>query len=255
MPEALIRLENVTKLYGNKVAVRELSLEIYAGELFAFLGQNGAGKTTTIKMITGLLRATTGRVCVAGHDMTVNSIAARREISFVPDQPHLYGKLTGRDFLNFVRDIYSLPPAEAAEDQERLIDTFEMRDYVDNLIETYSHGMRQRVAFAGAFLHRPRVLVVDEPMVGLDPKSTRIVKDLLRASANAGAAVFMSTHTLAIAEEVADRVGIIHRGNLLRLGTVREVIGADERNLEETFLKVTAEADARRLNSAAEVRA
>lgn len=242
--EPLIQLESVWKQYGEQWAVADLSLEVAAGELFAFLGPNGAGKTTTIKMITGLLRPTRGRVVVAGFDMSGNAPAARRQISFVPDQPYLYDKLTGREFLRFTADIYGLLPADVVEYQRFLIETFEMSGYLDNLIETYSHGMRQRLVFAAALLHRPKVLVVDEPMVGLDPKSMRIVKDLLRQCARAGTAVFMSTHTLGIAEEVADRIGILHRGRLIRCGTLAELrqrVGHDG-TLEDFFLLVTAEA-------------
>lgn len=241
--EPLIVLENVCKRYRDKLAVNQLNLKVAAGELFAFLGPNGAGKTTTIKMITGLLRATAGSVRVCGYDMRENSEAARRNISYVPDQPYLYEKLSGRELLRFVRDIHGLTGPEIATTEERLIDTFEMRGFVDSLVESYSHGMRQRLAFAAAMLHGPRVLVVDEPMVGLDPKSMRIVKDLFRQTANAGATVFMSTHTLTIAEEVADRIGIIHNGRLIRCGTAAELkadLGADG-TLEDLFLQVTAE--------------
>lgn len=239
----LIQLEHVSKRYGDKLAVVDLSLEIPAGELFAFLGPNGAGKTTTIKMITGLLRPTAGSVRVAGFDMAGNAEQARRTISYVPDQPYLYEKLSGRDLLRFVRDIYRLAGPETMQYEEVLIETFAMNSYVDDLIETYSHGMRQRLAFAAALLHEPRVLVVDEPMVGLDPKSMRIVKNLLRETARRGTAVFMSTHTLAIAEEVADRIGIIHRGRLIRCGTMAELRAetADALSLEDFFLQVTAE--------------
>lgn len=237
-----ILLEQVSKEYGDKLAVRDLSLRIETGELYAFLGPNGAGKTTTIKMMTGLLRPTRGRVFIAGHDIASDSLEARRVISYVPDQPYLYEKLSGRDFLRFIRDIHNL--RNGAQDyEEELIDVFGMREFVPDLIETYSHGMRQRLAFAGALLHRPRVLIVDEPMVGLDPKSMRIVKDLLRASTKKGTTVFMSTHTLAIAEEVADRIGIIHRGRLLCEGTLAELKrdSVEHRSLEDFFLAVTAE--------------
>ncbi|WP_145262633.1 ABC transporter ATP-binding protein [Planctomycetes bacterium Pan216] len=240
-----IQIDHVSKDYGSKRAVHELTLEIPEGELFACLGPNGAGKTTTIKMITGLLRPTIGHVHVAGFDMSSPSIDARRSISFVPDQPYLYDKLTGRDFMQFTADIYGISPEQAAEYGEELIETFEMTHYVDDLAETYSHGMRQRLVFAAALLHRPRVLIVDEPMVGLDPRSTRIVKDLLRRITNEGTTVFMSTHTLNIAEELADRIGIINHGRLVRLGTLEELryAGADGLSLEEFFLQVTAEAE------------
>lgn len=238
----MIQIENVSKQYGaKKWAVRDLSLEIPSGELFACLGPNGAGKTTTIKMITGLLRPTNGRVLVCGKDMRTNSPEARRPISYVPDEPHLYDKLTGREFLEFTRDLYGASDPEIDQRLETLIDTFETRDYVDNLAESYSHGMRQRVVFASALLHQPRVLVVDEPMVGLDPKSVRIVKDLLRRAAADGTAIFMSTHTLAVAEELADRIGIFQHGRMIRCGNMSELREAaqSDASLEDLFLRFT----------------
>lgn len=244
MTEPLIELLNVSKCYGEHWAVRDLSLDIRPGELFVFLGPNGAGKTTTLKMLTGLLRPTNGKVRVVGFDMATQAESACRYLSYVPDQPYLYDKLTGREFLDFTRDIYGLSGPAVLTEQMRLTNTFEMNEYVDSLIETYSHGMRQRLVFAAALLHRPRVLVVDEPMVGLDPKSMRIVKDLLRECVAAGTAVFMSTHTLAVAEEIASRIGILHKGRLVRCGTLDELRhnGAAGRSLEEFFLAVTAEA-------------
>jgi ABC-2 type transport system ATP-binding protein len=241
--EVLINLENVSKVYGSKLAVDNLSLQVRAGEVFAFLGPNGAGKTTSIKLITGLLRPTSGHVFVAGYSMAGNSVEARRQVSFVPDQPHLYEKLTARDFLEFTRKIYGIDSPASRDYQEELIDTFEIRDFADDLIESYSHGMRQRVVFASALLHKPRVLVLDEPMVGLDPKSMRIAKDQMKQTAEQGASVFMSTHTLSIAEEIADRIGIIRRGKLVKCGTLDE-LQRDRpggMNLEEYFLQVTAE--------------
>jgi ABC-2 type transport system ATP-binding protein len=241
--ETLIELEDVSKEYGSKLAVENLSLKVAAGEVFAFLGPNGAGKTTSIKLITGLLRPTSGRVRVAGYNMASNSVEARRQVSFVPDSPHLYEKLTARDFLEFTRKIYGIDGPASRSYQEELIDTFEIRDFADDLIESYSHGMRQRVVFASALLHRPRVLVLDEPMVGLDPKSMRIAKDQMKETARRGSAVFMSTHTLSIAEEIADRIGIIRRGRLVKSGTLEE-LRADRpggMTLEDYFLQVTAE--------------
>lgn len=241
----MIDIDSVSKSYGRNWAVKDLSLQIPAGELFACLGPNGAGKTTTIKLITGLLRPTKGTVFVDGKNMATNSLEARRSLSYVPDEPHLYEKLSGREFLAFTRDIYGLTGTQAIDDTEALIDTFEMRSYVDELTETYSHGMRQRLVFASALLHRPKVLVVDEPMVGLDPKSVRIVKDLLRRKAREGTAIFMSTHTLAIAEEMADRIGIFSHGRLIRCGSITELRREAERemSLEDFFLQVTAESE------------
>jgi ABC-2 type transport system ATP-binding protein len=240
----LIELQNVSKSYGTKQAVRDLSLTVRPGELFAFLGPNGAGKTTTIKMLTGLLRPTSGRISIAGLDVSRNGEQVRQMISYVPDQPHIYEKLTGREFLSFTTDIYGLSGPEVRSHQQELIELFEMSRYVDDLVETYSHGMRQRLAFAAALVHRPRALIVDEPMVGLDPKSMRIVKDLFRRYADQGACVFMSTHTLAVAEEVADRIGVIDRGTMIRNGTLEELRGstANGASLEDMFLSWTAQA-------------
>lgn len=243
----LVMLDHVSKRYGDKLAVSDLTLQLPRGDLFAFLGPNGAGKTTTIKMLTGLLRPTRGRVVVAGHDMATDSTEARRAIAYVPDQPHLYDKLSGRDFLRFTRDIHGLNAAAVHDWEAELIDLFEMGDYVDELSETYSHGMRQRLVFAAALLHHPQVLVVDEPMVGLDPKSVRIVKDLLRRVSREGTTVFMSTHTLGVAEEIADHVGIIFHGQMLRYGTIADLRAeaGPGVSLEDFFLRVTGEAGSR----------
>ena len=239
----LVDFLSVSKSYGSKPAVVDLTLSLYPGEVFAFLGPNGAGKTTTIKILTGLLRPSAGTVRIAGKESAFESADARQVLSYVPDQPHVYEKLTGREFLDFVRELYGLSGPEVAADVDRLVGVFEMEGFLDDLAETYSHGMRQRLAFAGALLHRPKILVLDEPMVGLDPKSMRIVKDLLRREAAAGMCVFMSTHTLAIAEELADRVGIIQRGRLIRCGTLAEIRSefAAGHTLEDFFLEITRE--------------
>lgn len=235
----MIELRGVTKLFGAKRAVDRLDLNVRAGELFAFLGPNGAGKTTTIKMVCGLLAPTSGAVSVGGFPAQTQ--AARQLIGFVPDQPYLYDKLTGREFLKFVVEMYGIDKRNAARKIGELIDTFEMADYVDELCESYSQGMKQRVVFASALVHEPRVLIVDEPLVGLDPRSARIVKDLFLAQARAGVAVLMSIHLLGIAEELADTIGIIDRGRLLARGTLEEirefaqVLGP----LEQVFLKLT----------------
>jgi len=238
----MIHFDRVTRTFGRKVAVAELSLSIPAGELFAFLGPNGAGKTTAIRMLVGLLRPTAGTVSVCGCDSIARSREAARFLGYVPDQPFLYDKLSGREFLEFVARMRGYDPAETASRIARQSEVFELKEYLDDLTETYSHGMRQRVVFAAALLHDPPVLVLDEPMVGLDPKSGRLVKDLLRARASAGTTVFMSTHTLSVAEEIADRIGIIDRGRLDFLGTLEELRGTmsrDHSSLEQLFLELT----------------
>ncbi|MBI4564793.1 MAG: ABC transporter ATP-binding protein [Planctomycetes bacterium] len=237
----MIRLDRVTKNYGRKVAVRDLSLEVPPGELFAFLGPNGAGKTTTVKMIVGLLRPTEGRVTVGGHDLQKEYLAAKRILAYVPDQPYLYDKLSGYEFLNFIGDMYDIPRSERRREIDRWSDLFGMREYLNLLTESYSHGMKQRVVLAATLLHRPKVIVLDEPLVGLDPHSARLVKEVFRDQARAGATVFMSTHVLSIAEDVAQRIGIIRDGRLAALGTLEDLrrrTGRDGR-LEDLYFSIT----------------
>jgi ABC-2 type transport system ATP-binding protein len=237
-----ILIDNVTKSYGKKTAVDGLTLSVAPGELYAFLGPNGAGKTTTMKVTTGLLRPTSGTVSVCGHDVHTDGIAARKVISYVPDQPFLYDKLTGREFLFFVGRMYGMEPDACARRIERVSKRFDTLEYIDELAEGYSHGMKQRIVLSAAILHDPRVLVIDEPMVGLDPRSGRLVKNVLREMVEDGVTVFMSTHTLSIAEEVADRVGIIYHGRLVGEGTVDELRsrGHTSGRLEDVFLTLTS---------------
>lgn len=243
----MIEFSNVSRSYGAKLAVDDLNLSIPRGELFALLGPNGAGKTTTIKMLVGLLRPGVGSVRVCGYDMLDRPREAHRLLAYVPDEPYLYDKLTGREFLQFIADMFALEPAAARANIAREIDTFSLASFVDELTENYSHGMKQRLAFAAALLHDPQVLVLDEPMIGLDPRSIRLVKDLLRARAAAGMAIFMSTHTLSLAEEIADRIGILDHGRLRFLGTLaelRRLHQAEQTSLEELYLRLTDETPA-----------
>ncbi|HEY1378858.1 MAG TPA: ABC transporter ATP-binding protein [Gemmataceae bacterium] len=239
----MIELVEVTKRYGTKLAVDRLTLSVPAGELFAFLGPNGAGKTTTIKMLCGLLFPTAGGVRVGGFDVFADGDRARQLIAFVPDTPYLYEKLTGREFLQFIADMYGMPRDRGRQRTEAMIATFGLAPFVDDLTERYSHGMRQRTVFASALLHEPKVLIVDEPTVGLDPKSIRLLKDLLRQQADGGTTVFLSTHSLDIAEELADRIGVVNRGRLIGCGTLDALRKqADSQGtLEEVFLKLTEE--------------
>jgi ABC-2 type transport system ATP-binding protein len=240
----MIQLDHVTKRYGTKVAVHDLTLQVPAGELFAFLGPNGAGKTTTIKMMCGLLFPTSGRVAIGGFDLARDGDRARRLLSYVPDLPFLYEKLTGREFLHFIADMYGLPPAEGRDRVAEVIEQFALREFVDDLTERYSHGMRQRTVFASALVHDPRVLIVDEPTVGLDPKSVRQLKDVLRHLADAGTTVFLSSHSLDVVEELADRIGIVNHGRLIGCGTL-DALRAQaslDGSLEEVFLRLTEEA-------------
>lgn len=238
---AMIEFEDVSRNYGAKVAVAGLNLRIARGELFALLGHNGAGKTTAIKMLVGLLQPAQGRVRVGGNDLVTQTREATRLIGYVPDHPFLYDKLSGREFLQFVAEMYGLDPQQAAANMEREIKRFGLGNFINDLTESYSHGMKQRTVFAAALLHSPQVLVVDEPLVGLDPHSIRLVKDLLRKEVDQGLSVLMSTHTLAVAEEIADRVGVMCRSRLIFVGTVdelREQHGASARSLESIYLQL-----------------
>ncbi len=242
----MIELDKVTKQYGTKTAVQELSLHVGAGELFAFLGPNGAGKTTTIKMMCGLLFATSGRVRLGGHDLRGDGDRARALLSYVPDQPFLYEKLTGREFLQFIADMYGLPRDHGRRRIAEVIDLFELHDFVDDLSERYSHGMRQRTVFAGALVHEPKVLIVDEPTVGLDPRSVRQLKDLLRRQADQGTTVFLSSHSLDVVEELADRIAIVDHGRLIACGPLEALRSqaAVDGSLEDVFLTLTREGEA-----------
>lgn len=240
----MIDLQNVSKSYGAKVALHELNLHVPAGELFAFLGPNGAGKTTTIKLICGLLIPTRGTVRVGGYDLQTQGDEARRLISYVPDQPYLYDKLTGREFLQFTVDLFGMDRAYAAKRIDAVIELFHLEDFVDDLTERYSHGMRQRTVFAAALTHEPKLLIADEPTVGLDPKSIRELKVILKQLAASGTTVFLSTHTLDIAQELADRIGIIDHGRLLACGQMDDLRkqAARDGTLEDLFLTITEEA-------------
>jgi ABC-2 type transport system ATP-binding protein len=237
----MIQLQHVTKHYGTRTAVQDLSLDIPAGELFAFLGPNGAGKTTTIKMMCGLLFPTSGRILIGGHDMQRDGDRARPLLSYVPDQPFLYDKLTGREFLQFIADMYGLAPGHAQARIAEVIELFGLNDFVDDLTERYSHGMRQRTVFAAALVHEPRVLIVDEPTVGLDPHSVRQLKDLLRRQADNGTTVFLSSHSLDVVEELADRIAVINHGKLVGCGSLEALRShaAVDGPLEHVFLTLT----------------
>ena len=238
----MILTEQLTKHFGAKLAVQPLDLDIPEGTFFCFLGPNGAGKTTTIKMLTGLLRPSGGRALVGGIDIQKNPVEAKRLLGYVPDHPFLYDKLTGREFMKFVAGLYQIPDDYYNEHCERLLEMYEIAKVADQLIEDYSHGMRQKLSFASCFLHRPKVVIVDEPWVGLDPKNIRFVKDYLKEKTRSeGLTVFMSTHTLSIAEEIADYIGIINQGRVLARGSVAEIkaLNQSETSLEEVFLELT----------------
>ncbi|NQT86413.1 ABC transporter ATP-binding protein [bacterium] len=237
----MLLIENLTKRYGETTAVADLSLHLHAGELYAFLGPNGAGKTTTIKCVAGLLWPTSGSVRVCGHDVRAEPVAARRRLSYVPDQPYLYEKLSGREFLAFVGRLYGLETKACRRRIGELLEMFDAAEWADGLSEGYSHGMRQKIVLSAALLHEPDVILIDEPMVGLDPRSSRLVRKVLRERAESGCAILMSTHTLNVAEEVADRIGIMHRGRMVADGTWDELRTSASESLEDVFLELTAD--------------
>ncbi|MCB2156120.1 ABC transporter ATP-binding protein [bacterium] len=237
----MLKLEGLHKDYDGFNAVIDLNLEIPSGQFFCFLGPNGAGKTTTIKMITGLLRPSKGTVNIDGRDIQTDAIEAKRRIGYIPDTPYLYEKLSGREFFRFVGDLYEIPRDKQDAAMEKYLGLFGMMPAADKLIENYSHGMRQKLCFSVAFMHEPKLLVVDEPMVGLDPRSARTLKNLLRGFCADGGTIFLSTHLLPIAEELADRIGIITTGKLRFLGTTKDLRSqlAREGTLEDLFLELT----------------
>jgi ABC-2 type transport system ATP-binding protein len=239
----MIELVHVVKKFGDLVAVNDLSLTVDRGEFFAVLGPNAAGKTTTIKVLTGLIKPTSGCARVAGFDVQEKPLEARRRMAYVPDFPFLYDKLTPWEFLRFTGQLFLMEPAQLESVARELIERFNLRDFINKPIEGLSHGTRQRVAIVSALLHAPEVFIIDEPMVGLDPQHARVVKDILKERSRAGMTVFLSTHQLSVAEELADRIGIIHQGRLIAVGTreeLRRQSGA-EGPLEQTFLALTAE--------------
>jgi ABC-2 type transport system ATP-binding protein len=237
----MIRTEHLTKKYGGLVAVNDLTLTIPRGQIFAFLGPNGAGKTTTIKLLAGLLKPTSGRAFIGDYDIQKDPIAARKILSFVPDMPFLYDKLEPMEFMLFVGQLYGMERAEVARASDALFDVFGLDEIRNQTIENLSHGTRQRLVIASALLHQPKVIIIDEPMVGLDPRSARVVKNVLKERSRAGATVFLSTHVLHIAEELADQVGILNRGRLIAVGTIDELreVSGEKGELENAFLALT----------------
>jgi ABC-2 type transport system ATP-binding protein len=238
----MIRLLHLTKRFGGLTAVNDVSLEIPAGEIFGFLGPNGAGKTTTIKMMVGILEPTEGTVIINGKNLTEDPVGAKQVTGFIPDRGFLYEKLSGIEFLYFVASLYGMDERRSQARIRELLALFEMDHWGGDLIESYSHGMKQRLVMSAALIHEPKVIVVDEPMVGLDPKGARLVRTIFKSLADKGVTIFMSTHTLAVAEEMCDRIGIIHEGRLIAVGSpleLRRKAGAEKHNLEAVFLKLT----------------
>jgi len=237
-----IELKNLTKKYGSLTAVNNLNLEIENGEIFGFLGPNGAGKTTTIKLLTGLLKPTSGTAEILGFDIQVNPIEAKSCIGLIPDEPNIYEKLTGREFLRFMGNIFKVENTVIIKKTAELLKIFDLQDRADELIQVYSHGMKQKIAIAGALIHSPKIIIFDEPTIGLDPKSARTIKDILKYRAESGDCIFMSTHILEIAERMCNRIGIINNGNLIAVGNMdelRHLSKSGKYNLEEIFLELT----------------
>ena len=238
----MIRLESLTKTYGKFVAVDNIDLHVPRGTMFGFVGPNGAGKTTTLRIIAGIMRPTAGRIWLGGDDVVADPMAAKARLGFIPDRPFLYEKLTGAEFLQFVAGLYGQDGEVVEKRIDELLEVFELSRWKHELIESYSHGMRQKLIISSALIHRPECIVVDEPMVGLDPKAARLLKDILRQFVDRGGAVLMSTHTLDIAETMCDKIAIIQAGKIVAQGTMaelREQTAAGNASLEELFLKLT----------------
>ena len=246
----MIRLEGLTKRYGTFTAVNEIDLHVLRGELFGFLGPNGAGKTTTLRMIAGILRPTAGRITLGGIDLIAEPMKAKTLLGFIPDRPFVYEKLTGAEFLRFVAGLYGQDGERIEKRIGELLELFELSQWRDELIEAYSHGMRQKLIISSALIHRPELIVVDEPMVGLDPRGARLLKDIFREFTARGGTILMSTHTLEIAEAMCDRIAIIQNGVLVARGTMTELrqqTESGDASLEDLFLRLTGGTSAREL--------
>jgi ABC-2 type transport system ATP-binding protein len=238
----MIAIHDLVKNYGQFTAVDGVSLEVTPGEIHGFLGPNGAGKTTTLRMIAGLLKPTAGRILVNGHDLATEPEAAKMSLGFIPDRPFIYEKLTGGEFLRFHGGLYGLEEAGIAERVHEMLELFELGRWEHELVESFSHGMKQRLVMSAAFLHRPRAVLVDEPMVGLDPRGARLIKDVFRRMSQRGVAILMSTHTLEVAQEMCDRISIILKGKIIARGTVdelRALAGHPDQQLTDVFLRLT----------------
>jgi len=240
----MIKVNNLTKRFGDLVAVDNLSLHIDSGELFGFLGPNGAGKTTTVNMLTGLMRPSSGSAQICGFDVQKESRKAKAITGLLPENPNIYEMLTGRQFIQFIADLYEVDPKRCARRTEELLQFFDLRDSVDELIKGYSYGMRKKILLIAIIIQEPKVMFLDEPTSGLDPKSARIAREILQGLCERGCTVFMTTHILEIAERMCDRIGIINKGKLIAVGTIEELRKTEEADnmelsLEDIFLKLT----------------
>lgn len=235
----MLRIENLTKTYGEKRAVDNLSLHIAPGEIYGFIGHNGAGKTTTLKAVVGILQFDKGEVFIKGESIRKNPLACKQKIAYIPDNPDLYEFMTGIKFLNFIADIFGVPEEKRQERIRKYADLFEMTENLAQPIASYSHGMKQKLAIISAWNHEPKLIIMDEPFVGLDPKAAHILKQMMREICDEGGAIFFSTHVLEVAEKLCDKVAIIRNGQLIQSGTMQEVKGDD--SLEEVFLELEGE--------------
>lgn len=243
----MIQIAGLTKRYGTFTAVAGMDLSVGRGELFGLLGPNGAGKTTTLRMVAGILRPTSGNITIGGVSLASDPVAAKAKLGFIPDRPFIYEKLTGTEFLRFVAGLYGQGGSEVDRRGEELLALFDLVDWKDELVDSYSHGMRQKLIIASAFVHRPQVIIVDEPMVGLDPKAARLLKDLFRAYVERGNTIVMSTHTLEVAETLCDRIAIVQNGRIAAMGTMSELRSSTgyDSGLEDIFLRLTGQKAAR----------
>ncbi len=235
----MLNIEHLTKTYGEKKAVDDLSLRIRPGEIFGFIGHNGAGKSTTLKSAVGILQFDAGTITICGKNILEQPVACKRELAYIPDNPDLYEFMSGIKYLNFIADIFGIPAAERQEKIRRYADLFELTGDLAQPISAYSHGMKQKLAVISAWLHDPKLIVMDEPFVGLDPKASHLLKEMMREHCDKGGAIFFSTHVLEVAEKLCDKVAIIKQGRLIKVGTMEEVKGDD--SLEEVFLELEAE--------------
>ena len=235
----MLYIQHLTKRYGEKKAVDDLSLHIAPGEIYGFIGHNGAGKTTTLKSVVGILQFDEGEITIDGHSVKADPLTCKRELAYIPDNPDLYDFMTGIKYLNFVADIFGVGAAERQARIRKYADAFELTDDLAQPIAAYSHGMKQKLAIIAAWLHQPRLIIMDEPFVGLDPKASHLLKGMMREVCDNGGAIFFSTHVLEVAEKLCDKVAIIKGGKLIRSGTMEEVKGDD--SLEEVFLELEGE--------------
>ena len=235
----MLVIEHLTKTYGEKKAVDDLSLHIRPGEIFGFIGHNGAGKSTTLKSAVGILKYDSGTITINGNNIREYPVKCKRELAYIPDNPDLYDFMSGIKYLNFIADVFAIPAAERQEKIRRYADLFELTGDLAQPISAYSHGMKQKLAVIAAWIHDPKLIVMDEPFVGLDPKASHLLKEMMREHCDKGGAIFFSTHVLEVAEKLCDKVAIIKQGRLIKVGTMEEVKGDD--SLEEVFLDLEAE--------------